>query len=94
MTESMSLERIGADELRHLDLVMEVRSSGEVSGPVEVYTAPGPGAGEAAEAGRVELIYYPRIGRAGVARGEVMKWIDCESAEEALERFQDLAGPG
>ena len=42
---------------------------------------------ETVGADAIEIVYFPEIGRAGVASGSGTEWTDASSAADALRRF-------
>jgi len=41
---------------------------------------------------RVQILYLPLVGRAGIYAGADSDWTDCDSARDALERYFGVDG--
>lgn len=44
------------------------------------------------QAERIDVLYYPDAGRAGLACGGDAVWTDCDSVEDAVERYLNING--
>jgi len=73
------METITAAELSATDLRHELEQSGQPTEIARVWFD------DHAEPGYA--LYFPEIGRAGIAHGADAQWTDCNSIEDAVERF-------
>ena len=79
-----------AEDIGAIDLQEEYKLSG-ADDPTdwEYYTAQTVGENGYINTGEeaIEILYSPQIGRAGIVWGADADWTDCDSAEDALDRF-------
>jgi hypothetical protein len=76
--DTLTVDQLSATDLRQEAADIVARGDG----PVQVATVQVEGETEI-----IEVLYAPEIGRAGLAWGADADWTDCESIEDAIERF-------
>ena len=72
-----TLTQVQPSDLRSIDLRKEA-----VTGECDCLRS-----SETVGADAIELVYFPEIGRAGVASGSDAEWTDASSAADALRRY-------
>lgn len=87
--DQIQLHAVGLDDLTAMDLRNEAAPSTHWNAYyVVLYDEPGYAwAGE-----RAELLYNDETGRAGISWGADAQWTDCDSAQDAAERFWSVNG--
>jgi len=82
MAGNFRIEEINAEDLSATDLHSEWAAANASTGPACAYRV---WFGDHAEPGFA--LYFPDMGRAGVAHGADAQWTDCDSVEDAIDRF-------